>query len=217
MVKATVVSIVVIASIFFAGCSRSSLTTQTELDKSSLPTCTTHGQIYDCAANSLYSLCQKSDIPISYQLCLELLPLRQEGNSMLEFKSALLTLDFSVEAQRLTADELANIQDPTVVLISPPEKHEPAKMQPAGHYLVLWPLDEISVQILDYPREPIAVSRDYWAAHLRRVGANSIPALLCGKQGQTLKEMLPRSEITTNSLALIKNVEEQAQRDTIPQ
>jgi len=136
---------------------------------------------------------------------------------MLEFKAALISLGFGVEAQRLTGGELANIQVPAVVLISAPENLESARMQPAGHYLVLWPLDENSVQILDYPHEPIALSRDYWAAHLHRVGANSIPVLLCSKQGQMLEEMLLRSETTTKSTALIKNIEERSQKEPTTQ
>jgi ABC-type bacteriocin/lantibiotic exporter with double-glycine peptidase domain len=150
-----------------------------------------NGRIYDCAANSLYAFCHKWGIDVSYEKCLELLPLTDRGNSMLEFKHALESFGFEATAQRLTPDEFAHLKMPAVVLILPPEhfRTSTAEQYP-GHYLVLWPMDEQSLQILDYPHQPVIISRDYWIRHLRRVGIESAPVLLCGKPGRSLDEIL---------------------------
>ena len=201
-----------IASIFFLGCTQALLNTRTNFDKPSPVVGPASGRIYDCAANSLYSLCQRANIPISYKMCLELLPFSAEGNSMLEFKTALLALGFQVEAQRLTVDELANIRVPSILLMLSPE-YPDAKAQPVtGHYLVLWPLDEESVQILDYPRAPVVLSTNYWIRHLQRIGVTDIPILLCGKEGQSLEEMLLLSEVTAEPSAATKNLEKQTRK-----
>lgn len=147
---------------------------------------TTSERIYDCAANSLYALCRKSNIPIQYEECLELLPFTSKGNSMLEFKAALLCLDFQVEAQMLTIEELANIRVPATLLMPDTEN----MAQPYGHYLILWPLADGEIQILDYPREPIVLSTEHWIRHLKTAGIKKIPVLLCGKPSQSLEDML---------------------------
>jgi hypothetical protein len=121
---------------------------------------------------------------------MELLPPKPEGNSMLEFKQALMSLGFEVEPQKLTVEEIVAIRVPSVILILPPQKLEGAGAPPMGHYLVLWPLDRERVKIMDYPRDPIVVSFGYLARHIRRAGITRIPALLCGQEGQSLEEML---------------------------
>jgi len=109
MSKMTIVHTIVIAGIFSPACSLTSLRNQTDLEESSPIVYANNGRTYHCAANSLYCLSRRSDIEISYQTCVELLPITTRGNSMLEFKEALESLGFNVEAQRLTAEELANI------------------------------------------------------------------------------------------------------------
>jgi len=115
---------------------------------------------------------------------MKLLPPKLGGNSMLEFKDALVSLGFGVEAQKLTIDELANIRVPSVVLILPPKKLQGTGALPLGHYLVLWPLDEEKVRVLDYPHDPFVLSVDYLVRHLRDASITNIPVLLCSKQGQ---------------------------------
>jgi len=170
---------ITIASVFFLSCSSPSFRNQTNFGKSCHATSSSNKQLCECAANSLYSMCSKSDIPISHQLCMELLPPKQQGNNMLEFKAALLSLGFQVEAQKLSVDELANTSVPTVFLLFTPESLELAGAQPIGHYLVLWPLDKEKVKILNYPHEPVTLSRDYLVKHLHRAGINNAPVLLC--------------------------------------
>ena len=116
---------------------------------------------------------------------------------MLEFKNALISLGFQVEALRLTANELANIQVPIICLMLPYEniRNEP-ESAPIGHYLVLWPLNEESFEILDYPRKPLVVPRNYWIRHLRNIGTENIPVLLCDTERQALEKSLLTLEIT---------------------
>lgn len=204
MRKIVIVCTIVITSTFFQSCTHPSLSNQTNLDKPRPEASTASGRIYDCAANGLYALCSKSNIQITYEECCELLPFTNKGNSMLEFKAALVSLGFQVEAQRLTVDELANIRVPSILLMLPTESPYATLALSSGHYLVLWPLDEERIQILDYPREPIVLSMDYWSEHLHDIGVKNIPILLCGKEGQSLEDMLLPSEVTAKLSTMTK-------------
>jgi len=178
-------------SLFFLGCSSPDLQKHSEPEISAAVRCRTKGRIYDCAANSVYALCRKCGIQVSYEQCLELLPMRREGNSMLEFKVVLESMRFEVQAQRITVDELANIRVPAILLVLPPDSTEETMAGPVqGHYLVVWPLDTESVEILDYPCDPAVVFTDLSIDHLHSIGVKRIPILLCGKRGQALNEML---------------------------
>jgi hypothetical protein len=174
--KLAIIYTIVITSIFTLSCSSSSPSQLSEPDN----ILTGKERIYECAANGLYALCRKSGISISYKDCLELLPPAPIGNSMLEFKAALMSLGFHVEAQRLTIDELTSIQLPAVILVFTLDSMELSTVKPPpGHYFVLWPLDEHSVEVLYYPREPAVVSWNHWARFLHSVGDETIPSLLC--------------------------------------
>lgn len=104
----TLLSILICSSSLFAQISTK--------DNSSMP-CPVTIRVYDCAANSLYVLSRKAGVQITYQKCIELLPFTHQGNSMLEFKHALETLEFKVEAQKLVVDELNNLRVPAVILV----------------------------------------------------------------------------------------------------
>jgi len=184
MAKITITYAIVITSIFLLGCNRSSITNEPTFDKPFPVLESASGRIYDCAANSLYFLCQMSNIKISYPECLNLLPFRREGNSMLEFKLALMSLGFKVEAQRINVDELYQIRNPAVILIIPQENLELLKTQTFGHYFVLWPLDDKTLRIFDYPNEPVILSTEFWISHLHTIGVKEMPVLLCSKQDQ---------------------------------
>ena len=77
----------------------SSLFAQISTKDNSSVSCPVTIRVYDCAANNLYVLSRKAGIQITYQKCIELLPFTRQGNSMLEFKQALETLGFEVEAK----------------------------------------------------------------------------------------------------------------------
>lgn len=132
---------------------------------------------------------------ISYSECLELLPLQPTGNSMFEFKQALISLGFSVEAVRLSPQEFAGLRVPAVVLVLPPRVSWPDPQEPPlGHYLVLWPLGNGMLEILDHPRKPISISITYWIRHLQMTKIENLSVLLCGRQVQRLDEMLVSPE-----------------------
>lgn len=177
--------------LFLTGCGSSSSYNQSDLTKSLASPDTSHGRIYDCAANSLYALCTNANIQISYEECLELLPFTSQGNNMLELKGALIYLGFKVEAQRLTVDELAQVQVPAIILAAPQNQNEEFLFKTcSGHFFVLWPMDDRTVKLIDYPRDPVILFIDDWIHHLHNIGVESVPALLCGKPGQPLEDMI---------------------------
>jgi hypothetical protein len=135
-------------------------------------------RVYDCAANSLYVLCRKMHIAVSYDKCLQLLPIACEGNSMLAVKQALASLGLRAEAQRISVDELADISGPAIVWISF-EGQELAGSRLLGHYFVLWSTSEGVVQVLDYPKEPVVLPIDLWMQHLHSTRLRDLVVLLC--------------------------------------
>jgi len=95
----------------------------------------------------------------------------------------------------------------------PPEDYQVNRAEPfLGHYLLLWPLEEGSVQIQNYPHEPVVLSIDYLIRHLRRIDVENIPVLLCGKQRQSLEEMLSPLEVTAKPSAEVKNMEKETKK-----
>ena len=138
---------------------------------------------FDCAASSLYSLCVKYDMNIPYDDCVHLLPKNPKGNNMLELKMVLRHLGFKIRAEELSAKQLGDMKLPCVVLLVPSGISAMGR-QPGtiGHYMVLWPVDAEKVEILDYPRPPFTVNRNYWGKHLQTVGIESVPALICDRQ-----------------------------------
>ena len=101
---------------------------------------------------------------------------------MLEFKQVLQHLGFKVKAEQLSADQSGDVNLPCIVLLIPSGINAIGR-QPGmiGHYLVLWPVDAEKVEILDYPRPPFAVNRNYWGKHLQTVGINTAPVLICDR------------------------------------
>lgn len=96
--KNTIVAVILMICAVIVGCSSLSVHKQGHPRQLS-GTASSHGpRSHPCAANSLYSLCRASNIPAPQELCMELLPPRPEGNSMLEFREALRSLGFAVES-----------------------------------------------------------------------------------------------------------------------
>lgn len=150
---------------------------------SSPKSCSSTGPTFDCGASSLFGLCSKEGINVSYDKCLALLPRSSKGSNMLEFKRAIQYLGFDVRAERLSAKQTSDINMPCVILLMPPQPVKSQKdSRPLGHYLVLWPVDSERIEILDYPRPSVTIARNFWQKHLQTVGIDNIPALLCTKQ-----------------------------------
>jgi ABC-type bacteriocin/lantibiotic exporter with double-glycine peptidase domain len=168
--------------LLIGGCVTPSSKSVSKTQQSPAPrkSCKSNGPEFDCAASSLYGLCSKSGINLSYERCLRLLPRSSKGNNMLEFKRALESLRFNVVAQKFTANELADINTPSVLLLYPPGKGADSQSsKPLGHYIVLWPDGEDKFEIIDYPRPTSILKKEYFIKHLQTVGISDIPALIC--------------------------------------
>ncbi|MFC1781822.1 DUF1573 domain-containing protein, partial [Planctomycetota bacterium] len=149
-----------------------------------------NSRIYDCAANTLFVMCQISDVQVSYEKCLELLPITSKGNSMLEVKQALESLGFNVKPLSITTDEIANIRVPTIMWAHPPEGDIVRKdSRNIGHYIIVIPVDNNSVQVLDFPQSPVILPVQPWSRHLSSNGIENIPLILCGRKDQEFSEM----------------------------
>jgi hypothetical protein len=141
------------------------------------------GQSYatvpDCAANSVYLLCQLFKINVSYGRCLDLLPIKQDGNSALEVKEALNKLGISVRSVRLLSVDLAKINNP-LVLWDPPAKMPLSKDQSTiGHFSVVRPLGQRLYQAIDFPNEPMTFTLDQWTKYLNDEGIKELVVLEC--------------------------------------
>ncbi len=145
-------------------------------------------KIYDCAANSLYIRCRLEEKDVTYARCLELLPLRRGGNSMLEVKNALEELSFNVCPQRIMINELRDIRVPAIILDLGAE----GQSNKMGHYLVISPKREGMVQILDYPKQPNLMHVDRLIMSLRAQGVTEVLILLCSTEHKTLQKMLTK-------------------------
>ncbi len=170
--------------LLFTACAPSSSVSNNSYNEPARKICSPIDLSFDCAASSLYGLCKKSGINISYKDCVAILPRSEQGNSMLEVKRALQTVGFEVSAEKLSISQSGEINTPCVVLLFPPGtdtvggRHSRAM----GHYLVLWPVDSNKIEIIDYPRPVFVLSRDYWVRHLKTVGIRSFSALLCTRK-----------------------------------
>jgi len=168
-----------------AGCFSSSSISQNARHKTVPETCELNATLFDCGASSLYGLCTRSGINISYDDCVRLLPKSSKGNNMLEFKNALQHLGFNVRAEQFSADQSGDLNLPCIVLLMPSGINAIGRPPGTiGHYLVLWPADAEKVEIIDYPRPPVIISRNYWGKHLQTVGIKTIPVLICDWQKQ---------------------------------
>ena len=170
----------VISAISNAGCLKSPYDTCNVSYPQASNKCKTAETLYDCAASSLYGLCIKSDVNVSYEDCLRFLPKSLKGNNMLEFKKVLQQLGFSVKAEQLSADQTGEVNLPCIVLLIP-SGIKITGMQPGtmGHYIVLWPIDSQKMEIIDYPRPSLTINRNYWAKHLQTIGISTVPVLVC--------------------------------------
>jgi len=185
--KISIIYVIVVPCLSFLGCSLSSRYQKNDLSQTfatEIREQTEDFTTYSCAASSLYCLCEKSGLEISFQQCVEFLPLTDKGNSMLEFKRALRFLGFQVEANELNAEELVEIQTPSVILLYLSQKNcrnNPEKPL-LGHYFVLLPVDEHLIEIQNYPYDGVVISKDYFIKHLHRIGIENAPTLLCRKE-----------------------------------
>lgn len=147
-------------------------------------------KIFDCGANSLFMMCRISGKNVDYSKCLELLPIRSNGNSMLEMKTALEKIGFRTEALKIKTEELSNIKMPFVIWSYPPKDQMKRKdLDGIGHFLVAKPVEQNKIQIFDYPEPSVVIETDIWIKHLKSIKVDEFPVILCDNKDGKLSDM----------------------------
>lgn len=148
------------------------------------------GVAFDCGANSIYIMAGLAGRPVSFAHALQLTPPNPAGNSLVEMRIALKTLGFEARAVKLTLVEILKLKVPAILLALPPASKEGADIpRSIGHYFIVLPLGEDEVQILNYPRPPLVVSRQDLKETLAANSQVKYPAILCGTGAEIGEEM----------------------------
>jgi len=136
---------------------------------------TTYNQdrLYDCAANSLYLFCSLTNNKISYDKSIELLPMTDKGNSMLEFNNALQKCGFETEAKMIKSEDIIKVKSPSIVLHYPKNK-----ANKPGHFFIIIPHDN-KITIYDYPQEVHTYPADFLVSSLKQNNINEFPIVMC--------------------------------------
>jgi hypothetical protein len=136
-------------------------------------TTSNRGRLYDCAANSLYLFCSLTNNKISYDKSIELLPMRDKGNSMLELNSALQKCGFETEAKTIKSEDIIKVKSPSIVLNYP--KNNANKL---GHFFIIIPHDN-KITIYDYPQDAQTYPADFLISTLKQNDINEFPIIMC--------------------------------------
>lgn len=139
-------------------------------------------RVYDCGAISLYIFCKVSDMPLSFEKAVELLPISSSGNSLAEVREAMVKVSGNtIDALMIESNDVHRIVRPVVWLFQPPQGSKaplnPKTSRPQGHFMVIRPLEGGDLQVLDYPNPPKVFSAAHFASHLKRVGIQYLPIL----------------------------------------
>jgi hypothetical protein len=131
-------------------------------------------------------------VKVSYGQCLNLLPISPQGNSMLEIKKALDGLGIAPMAIRIRIPELSGLRVPAIVWTYPPKDAfvRSKDSRKVGHYIVVVPLGDGRIKVLDYPDAPVMIRVSTWAQHLQSLGIENTLAVLCGRKGQNPEQLL---------------------------
>lgn len=141
-------------------------------------------RVYHCAASTLYALAQKDGLDLNYEQCEILLPRTSFGNSMLEFKKVLKSLGYDVKAYSSSPQEIADLEMTAVVLVGPAQNNFKIveQNQHRNHFLLISPVDQEHIEIIDYPKNRFTQERQQWAEKMRKRGVQSLPILICERQ-----------------------------------
>ncbi len=140
---------------------------------------------FDCGTNSLYVLCQIGGKPLGYDRCIELLPISNEGNTLLDVKRAIQAAGFTVRAVEVDVAQIAGLRVPAVVLLS---QRQPGGL---GHFIVLRPLANGKIQYLylDFPHaSPSVATPEEVAKSIEANGFQTLYLILCSKLAGPLAE-----------------------------
>lgn len=139
-------------------------------------------RIYSCGANSLFVLSKLMDRPATYVECATLLPIHDTGNTMLEVRDAVQAIGLQTRAMRLGPHELQRVRVPCIAWLPPLFNRTVVQGDHVtGHYIVIRPVSDGKIQILNYPEHPTTVDVIAWGKHLESLGIEGIPVLLCAR------------------------------------
>jgi len=141
--------------------------------KSFAATAYSQGRLYDCAANSLYLFCSLTNNKISYDKCIELLPMTDKGNSMLEINNSLQKCGFETEAKTIKSEDIIKVKSPSIVLNYPKNK-----ANKPGHFFIIIPHDN-KITIYDYPQDVQTYPADFLVSSLKQNNINEFPIVMC--------------------------------------
>lgn len=147
------------------------------------------GRLYDCAANSLYLFCSLTNNKISYDKSIELLPMTDKGNNMLEINNALQKCGFETNAKTIKSEDIIKVKSPSIVLNYP--KNKANKL---GHFFIIIPHDN-KITIYDYPQEVQTYPADFLVSTLKQNNINEFPIVMC-KTKRKLEEGKSSQKIT---------------------
>ena len=136
---------------------------------------TTYNQdrLYDCAANSLYLFCSLTNNKVSYDKSIELLPMTDKGNSLLEFSNALQKCGYETKARTIKSEDITKVKIPSIVLHYP--KNRANKL---GHFFIIIPHDN-KITIYDYPKETETYPAEFLVSMLKQNNINEFPIIMC--------------------------------------
>ena len=151
--------------------------------------------VYDCAANTVFLACRALDLEVTYEQCMQLLPISRGGNSMLEIKNALTHLGVVPIPVRVTLSDLVGLRVPAIIWTYPPDDAFVRKESDrrVGHFMLVIPMGHERVQIVDYPSAPTIVPVRVWERHLQAAGIEGTLIIMCGLKGQKTQDMLSHS------------------------
>ena len=133
-------------------------------------------RLYDCAANSLYLFCSLTDNKISYDKSIDLLPMTDKGNSMLEINNALQKCGFETEAKTIKSEDIIKVKSPSIVFNYPK-----SKANKLGHFFIIIPHDN-KITIYDYPKEVQTYPADFLVSTLKQNNINEFPIIMCKRK-----------------------------------
>ena len=141
--------------------------------KSFAATTRKQSRLYDCAANCLYLFCSLTNNKISYDKSIELLPITDKGNSMLELNNALQKCGFETKAKTIKSEDIIKVKSPSIVLHFPKNK-----ANKPGHFFIIMPHDN-KITVYDYPQEVQTYPADFLVSSLKQDNINEFPILIC--------------------------------------
>jgi len=176
-----------ICNIFIIFLSAINVLTSQAADASALETASPQGKeyitVYECAANCLYSISRLSDVDVTYEKCVELLPISPAGNSMLELKRALETFGFTVGGYKIDLFELQLINAPAIIYLDNPQERKIGEVDShIAHFAVYWPLGDGKVLIFDYPEKPRIYPVNSLIEHFEKLDIKELTLLVCNSE-----------------------------------